>query len=310
MGDELNEDAFQQELVDLFAIEAQEWLQQARSALQLLESKPSPDLIPQLVEVIQRGVSNLGGSAATVELPAIEQLAFTILPALESLDQKASSATSQDFAAVREPMEKLAATIQSIATPAAGPAPSASSSQPESQSASLIEGLQNLQQALIASSDTNRNLIDLVIQKAGDGSGQSQSRLDAASLNRILKELEGSDEQFLAEVQRRMPLVTEAISGLKQIEDQAPLIKPALAPVLQTVQELQEHAHHAHAAGLMKFFRGLHRFLTVVADQGTTLVRGHLQMVESRLGIVVPMAQQWVEVGRGERAAIGRLLSS
>ncbi len=303
MADDLNEDAFQQELVDLFALEAQEWLQQARSALQLLESKPSPDLVPQLVEVIQRGVSNLGGSAATVELSAIEQLAFAVLPPLESLADKASSAISKDFATVREPLEQLAAAIRGIST-------SASSAQAESQPVSLFEGLQNLQRALLSSSDTNRNLIDLVIQRAGDGSGQAQSQLDAGSVTSILSELEGSDEQFLAEVQRRMPLVTEAVTELKRAQDATSPMTDALAPALQTVQELQDLAGSAHAAGLMKFFRGLHRFLTVVADHGSSLVLGHLQMVESRLGVVIPMTQQWVEVGRDERAAIGRLLSS
>ena len=173
----------------------------------------------------------------------------------------------------------------------------------------MFEGLQNLQKALISSSETNRNLIEVVLQKTGDGSGQSHSRLDAASLTSILKELEGSDDQFLAEVERRIPRVAEAISELKQAQGATAPMKDVLAPTLQTVQELQDLARTANAAALMKFFRGLHRFLTVVADQGTSLVLEHLQMVESRLGVVIPMAQQWVEVGRDERAAIGRLLS-
>ena len=307
MADELNDDAFQQELVDLFALEAQEWLQQARSALQLLESKPSPDLIPQLVEVVHRGVSNLGGSAATIDLPAIEQLAFTILPGLESLGQKASAATPQDFATVRELLEMLGAAIQAISTTAAGgeiPVSLPSETQP----VSLFEGLQNLQKSLISSSDTKRNLIDVVLHKTGDGSGQSHSRLDAGSLTSILKELEGSDDQFLAEVERRMPQVTDAISELKQAQGTTAPMKGVLAPTLQTVQELQDLACTANAAGLMKFFRGLHKFLTVVVDHGPSLVLGHLQMVETRLSVVIPMTQQWVEVGRDERAAIGRLL--
>lgn len=68
---EQTEDDFQKELIELFGQEAQEWLIQIHSALTELESQPDTDRHVQLVDAVVRGITSLGGSAATVNLPVL-----------------------------------------------------------------------------------------------------------------------------------------------------------------------------------------------------------------------------------------------
>ena len=65
-------DDFQKELVDLFVQEAHEWLQNIHVALDELQQGPAPERHAKLIETISAGVMNLGGSAATINLPDVE----------------------------------------------------------------------------------------------------------------------------------------------------------------------------------------------------------------------------------------------
>jgi hypothetical protein len=80
------EDDFQKELVELFVLEAHEWLQNIHVALDELQQAPVPERHAMLIGTISAGVTNLAGSAATINLPARRNNApvKTFLPSVSS----------------------------------------------------------------------------------------------------------------------------------------------------------------------------------------------------------------------------------
>ncbi|HKW86541.1 MAG TPA: HD domain-containing phosphohydrolase [Nitrospiraceae bacterium] len=333
-------DPFQKEVLKLFALEAHEWLRQIRGALRELEGEPDQREKPKLFDMILRGVTNLGGSAATVELPAIQQLAFGLLPLLQALRSQGALASAEQFTALRNGLERITTAVCQVAEPppaasreppratadSAKPATSAVPSAPAAPqprrspepgttpspsppSGAVLELLQELQQSRARSLEPTRNVVEAVIQKVQSDPAHRGSRIDGPTVQRILRELNGLDEQFLTEVQRQVPMITEAVSALKSANASALVSNESLEPILREVQRLHEAARAVNATAIMLLLHGLHTFLTVVAHRRVSLVLQRLEAVESRLGAVIPMAQQWVEVGRIERAAIDKVLS-
>lgn len=334
-----SDDPFQKEVLKLFALEAHEWLRQIRGALRELEGEPDQREKPKLFDMILRGVTNLGGSAATVELPAIQQLAFGLLPLLQALRSQGALASAEQFTALRDGLERITAAVSQVAEPppaASGeptraaaniagptlsptpPVPAAPKSRqpsepgvappPPALSGTILGPLRELQQARARSLEPTRNMVEAVIEKAQGNPAHRSSPINGPTVLRILQELDRLDEQFLAEVQRQVPMITEAVSVLKSGNASALVSNESLEPILREVQRLHEGARAVNATAIMLLLHGLHTFLTVVAHRRVSLVLQRLEAVESRLGAVIPMAQQWVEVGRIERAAIGKIL--
>ena len=77
-------DDFQKELVDLFVQEAHEWLQNIHVALDELQQGPAPERHAKLIGTISAGVMNLGGSAATINLPDVAHVSFETIPFIET----------------------------------------------------------------------------------------------------------------------------------------------------------------------------------------------------------------------------------
>src|SRR5215510_15985862 len=90
-------DDFQKELVDLFVQEAHEWLQNIHVALDELQQGPAPDRHQKLIDIITAGVSNLGGSAATINLSDVEQASFAALPFVDAIRNPTKTFSVQDF---------------------------------------------------------------------------------------------------------------------------------------------------------------------------------------------------------------------
>jgi chemotaxis protein histidine kinase CheA len=90
-------DDFQKELVDLFVQEAHEWLQNIHVALDELQQGPAPERHAKLIGTIFAGVTNLGGSAATINLPDIERASFEAIPFIEALQDPQKTLSVQDF---------------------------------------------------------------------------------------------------------------------------------------------------------------------------------------------------------------------
>jgi len=327
MADDLRDDQFQKEVLELFALEANEWLGQIKAALRELESNSDSGVRPKLFNIVHRGITNLGGSAATVDLPAIQQLTFGLLPLLDALRSQRVPESVELFTALRNGLERIKGAVQQVAEPtqtAAGqltkvtgeitepPAPS--SSEPSAplpvspKPATILKALRELQQVRTQSLEPTRNLVELVIRRTEGDSAQGCDSIDGPRVQRILRELDGLDEQFLSEVQRLMPVISKVVLDLKTGASTASKPNENLEPLLRQIQSLHDAARAVNATAIMRFLQGLHSFLTVVAHRGLSLVLQRFDAVTSRLGAVVPMAQQWVEVGRVERAAIGKVL--
>jgi hypothetical protein len=79
-------------------------------------------------------------------------------------------------------------------------------------------------------------------------------------------------------------------------------------PVLREVDSLYNVAKSVSASTIVLFLDGLRAFMRVAAYRKVSMAIRRLEAVESRLGALIPMAEQWVNVGRIERAAIDEIL--
>ncbi|MGC3976057.1 MAG: hypothetical protein QM771_16980 [Nitrospira sp.] len=71
---------------------------------------------------------------------------------------------------------------------------------------------------------------------------------------------------------------------------------------------LFEASEKVCAENISVFLQGLRTFLRVTAQHKPAVIRERLAAVEERLATLIPLAQQWVDVGRVERAAIFDIL--
>lgn len=318
-----NIDPFQQEILGLFAAEAQEWISQIETALHELEAAPASFRTAKLVETIRNGVTNIGGSAATVERPDIEKLAYALLPHLEAIEGQGRVTSAGQCAALREALETLAAAVQSL-VPAVPPAAGASAQQaapavaaapapqpaaaPTALTGPIIDALIELQQSRTDSTDTTRILVDSLIQVPAGGAGQGVVTGDRDAIVRNLKELDALDARLLADVQQRLPNIQKAFVSMKAAGASAFASNGSLEGVLQDVGRLRDEAFAAGAASVMSFFKGLHSWLSLATRQGVTIAPQRVEAVEARLKSALKMTQQWVEVGRMKKANVEQFL--
>ncbi len=323
-----NIDPFQQEILGLFAAEAQEWISQVETALRELEASPASFRTAKLVETIRNGVTSIGGSAATVERPDIEKLAFALLPHLEAIEGQGRVTSAGQCAALRESLEILAAAVQSListvppagagasasAQPAAAPVAAAAPAAPQPAAAPttltgpIIDALIELQQSRAESAETTKALVDSLIQVPAGGAGQGVVTGDRDAIVRNLKELDAMDAQLLADVQQRLPNIQKAFVSLKAGGASAFASNGNLEGVLQDIGRLRDEAFAAGAASVMSFFKGLHSWLSLATRQGVTVAPQRVEAVETRLKSALTMTQQWVEVGRMKKANVEQFL--
>ncbi len=315
-------DPFQQEIIALFAAEAQEWIGQVESALHELETGPPQFRSAKLFETIRNGITNLGGSAATVERPDIEKLAFAMLPHLEAIEGQGRITSSGQCAVMWESLEHLAVALQQLIpppayvsgakpagspafSPASAPSPSAADS---ALTGPIIDALVELQHSRAESAETTRKLVDSLIQVPAGGAGQGVVTGDREAILRNLRELDALDAHLLADVQQKLPAIEKAFARLKTDGAAAVASNGSLEGVLQDIVRLRDEAFAAGASTVMSFFKGLHSWLSLVAHQQVTVQPQRFEAVESRLKSAVTMTQQWVDVGRMKKANVEQFL--
>jgi hypothetical protein len=81
-----------------------------------------------------------------------------------------------------------------------------------------------------------------------------------------------------------------------------------LDPILAHVDALCECGKSIQAVTITMFLQGLKAFLTATASRKVATLPQRLEAVEERLNALVPMTEQWVTLGRLERAAIEDIL--
>ena len=116
------------------------------------------------------------------------------------------------------------------------------------------------------------------------------------------------DERFLAHMQAHIPAVIATLRHVALTSEDRVFPPQALEPIFVEIEALSDAADRVAAANISLFLHGLRTFLRVTAQHKPMVIRERLAAVEERLATLIPLAQQWVDVGRVERAAIFDIL--
>jgi len=303
-------DDFQKELVDLFVQEAQEWLQNIHVALDELQQGPAPERHAKLIETITAGVTNLGGSAATLNLSDVEHASFAAIPFVEALHDPQKALSVQDFLSLCKQLGQIHTTLTratGISFEEHGNGTAAGAIEASLSPRKFLQALEELKtkQAPIATSgrDLIRSLIDQM-------QGQVQAgveRIDATVIQDYLARVSEAEETFLKIIDERLPEIFKNMSALKMdgAETSSPI--KALESSLQDIAQLRIEAQQVNAGSAMMFFTGLHSLLTMVVQRRVRLAATRVESVKTRLHAMGGTIRQWVEHGRAQRAAIDQL---
>ena len=304
-------DDFQKELVDLFVQEAHEWLQNIHVALDELQQSPAPERHAKLIGTISAGVMNLGGSAATINLPDVEHASFAAIPFIEALQDPQKALSVQDFFALCKQLGQIHTALTrttGISFEDDGSGATAEAVYASLSPGEFMQALQELQKNQSSSIASGRNLIDSLIEQMEGQIQAGVERIDATVIQGYLARGSEAEESFLKAIDERVPEIFKKMSALKMDGGEASSRKTALEASLQDVAHLRTEAQQVNAGSAMMFFTGLHSLLTVVAQRRVLLAATRVESVKARLHAMGGAIHQWVEHGRAQRAAIDQLL--
>ena len=324
--------SFEKEVIGLFALEAHEWLAQIQMAVRRLAIEANGTVRSKLYGILLQGITNLAKSASTVQLQAIEQMASNLLPILYDVGRQEPRAMAAAIQSLQEGLDRISLAVRRLAgdqeDEGAGhddvpvemvsasvevfPAivtelPDVSQLQAPltvNSSGQLIHALRDLQQARARSIQPARDVLEAVIQRAE----READHLDVAAVGRILTDLDRLDEEFLQEVRRRVPIISSTLANLRASGATDFVTASQLDPILEQVEALHDLANHVEATMITMFLQGLRSFLMVAAYRKTATLGQRLGTVETRIHSLIPMAEQWGNIGRVERSAINDIL--
>ena len=324
--------SFEKEVIGLFALEAHEWLAQIQMAVRRLAIETNGTVRSKLYGILLQGITNLAKSASTVQLQAIEQMASNLLPILYDVGRQEPRAMAAAIQLLQEGLDRISLAVRRLAgdqeDEGAGhddvlvemvsaseevlPAivtelPDISQLQAPltvNSSGQLIHALRDLQQARARSIQPTRDVLEAVIQRAG----READHLDVATVGRILTDLDRLDEEFLQEVRQRVPIISSTLANLRASGATDFVTASQLDPILEQVEALYDLANHVQATMITMFLQGLRSFLMVAAYRKTSTLAQRLGTVEMRIHALIPMAEQWGNIGRVERSAISDIL--
>lgn len=326
------------EILGLFTLEAREWLNQIQTALERLDTTSEQPRRARLATILWQSVSNLARSAATVSLTEVEETATTLLPLLQAAGKYERVVAAHHVASLREGLLRIAKMIQELeqvetvrgeavgadaseqVRPAASPPPTDVEAGPSSEcprrdagpsllpSTPILDALRQLHVARGRSLQPVRDELETVIQRSEREMEQSGEAVDARAVGRILKDLDELDEQFLAQMQAHVPALIATLGDIGRASEERAFSPQALEPVFEAIDRLYDAADRVSASNITLFLHGLRTFLRVTAQHKPAAVRERLAAVEERLVALVLLAQQWVDIGRVERAAIFEIL--
>ena len=310
MGADTTDD-FQKELVDLFVQEAHEWLQNIHVALDELQQSPAPEQHAKLVETILGGVTNLGGSAATINLQDVKQASFATIPFIEALRDPQKAFSVQDFFSLCKQLGQIHTALTRATGLSFEDNGSGTTAEVVHASLSPAEFLHALQELLAKQAPGivgGRNLIESLIKQMEGQIHAGVERLDATVIQGYLARASEAEESFLKTIDERVPEIFKKMSVLKMDGSEASSRMTTLEASLHDVAYLRAEAQQVNAGSAMMFFTGLHSLLTVVAQRRVLLAASRVESVKARLRVMGDAIRQWVEHGRAQRAAINQLL--
>jgi len=333
------DDQFQEEVLKLFAEEGLEWVGQIKTALQDIEKGAPPERIPKLYDTVVRSLTNLMGSAATVDLAALQKLALAMLPLIQAMQSKKVEAKPEHFATIRQGLALLASAVQVLdmaesKTVVIGnlesimqlqaehiqrvvsklhgvaPAPPKEEAFKERQFLAMVVGaLLDLKHARPSALEPSRDLIEFVLRRLHRMLDQDTTGITAATVSSLLHQIEGLDEHLLGEVQQRLTTVTKALKDLKASGGKAEAQKRNLQDALREISFLYEVARDVGAVPIAQFLHGLEALLLEVVYKGVALSPQRVDVVAARVEAAITMTRHWVDMGRTEKAAIEKALA-
>lgn len=327
------------EILGLFVLEAREWLNQIQTALERLDTTSEQARRSQLATILWQSVGNLARSAATVGLTGVEEMATRLFPLLQAAARHERAVAAHHVASLREGLLEISKTVRELEpvtekgeppadsagqepaddaalNPAMSPVAPASSEHVETEpvatrqlaAPSILDALRQLHLARGRSREPVRDVLETVIDRAEAEAAGGAKPVDARAIGRMLEELDTLDERFLEHMQARVPKVIDTLRRITRAGEERPLRPQALEPIFEDIDDLSGSAEQVCAANINLFLQGLRTFLRVTAQHKPAAIRERLAAVEERLATLIPLAQQWVDVGRVERAAIFDIL--
>lgn len=327
------------EILGLFVLEAREWLNQIQTALERLDTTSEQARRSQLATILWQSVGNLARSAATVGLTGVEEMATRLFPLLQAAARHERAVAAHHVASLREGLLEISKTVRELEpvtekgeppadsagqepaddaarNPAMSPVAPASSEHAETEpvatrqpaAPSILDALRQLHLARGRSREPVRDVLETVIDRAEAEAAGGAKPVDARAIGRMLEELDTLDERFLEHMQARVPKVIDTLRRITRASEERPLRPQALEPIFEDIDDLSGSAEQVCAANINLFLQGLRTFLRVTAQHKPAAIRERLAAVEERLATLIPLAQQWVDVGRVERAAIFDIL--
>lgn len=301
------EDAFQKELIELFVQEAQEWLQQIHVALDELQQAPPAERHRSLVRTMKVGITNLGGSAATINLSDVERASFSALPFVEAVQDPGARISADDFLALCKQLGH----IHRALTRATGVTFTSDPGQPPADNASAMIGTNELLVRLRAihahSSEPgtfSRNLVQTMMGQAEGLMNRGMEQCNLASIQEFLDRLAEAEQGFLGRVHQAVPHLSTLFQALRN----GGATSSHLQNAVECVAQLWSAAQQVNASHATAFFMGLHSFLTLVMERRVEIVTDRYEAIRSRLVQTVNSLEEWAQSGQTERAAIQNVL--
>lgn len=302
---------FQRELLELFAAEAYEWLAQIQQALARFQASLDPSVKFDALDIISRGITSLGGSAATVDLPAIQELVFGLLPLLEQLRGPDSANASDTLANLRDSLANITGLVASnTGMPATV---TFEAHKPDlRQAKEFLQALHTLRRTQMRAVHVSRSVTDSVIRRVQQDLEHGLSQVHAPTILAQLDDVCRSNDAFVHRVQSALPDLCAAVTAMRSMLRQPVQILPPdqTAKWLHAVDQLTEQARQREAAPLHHFFQGLSSFIKIATERRLAVSTQRFGAVETRLNGIASMAHAWLEAERAEREAIVQLLAA
>jgi chemotaxis protein histidine kinase CheA len=334
------EGEFQEEVLRLFALEALEWIRQIKAALLELEGSPAQERWQVLCEMIHRNLTNLKGSAATVDLPSIGNLAFMLVPLLQHMQKEHQVINSDYYPPLRQGLDALSSVIgvlamaetkafvigdlesitrhqadalQSTVTKAR----TAGAAIPEKVEAhrhaveirKVVEPLLKLRHVRSVAGAPTRNLVDQVLRKLHALQNVESATIPARAISQVMQDLRDQDGRFLEEMRHRSASIQKALVDVKAADLESPDQQKKLREALREAAFLHASVLSMHAPEILMFVSGLETFLLTLCYKRIACPSERYDAVTTRLGSLSAMAQEWADLGQKEWAGIEKLLS-
>ncbi len=235
-------DDFQRELVDLFIEEAHEWLQNIHVALDELQQGPATDRHEQLIETMLAGVTNLGVSAATINLPTVKEASFAAVPFVQALKDPLKAFSVQDFFALCRQLGQ----IQTALTRATGLSFERDGSGEREEALceelsprELLQALHELQGKQLPHAPSGCNYIRSLIEQIEGQVQAGVERVDVMAIQGYLARVSEAEESFLKAIDERVPEISKKMSVLEMDERDVSSRMKVLEVIRQDVASLR-----------------------------------------------------------------------